>query len=94
MLEFWNWGDFRVFKIEKICKKYLFLYNKYILNINKNIMAIISVEVPEEIAKKVKYNVISLEELYTYDDKYHSNIVDFGEKWVWKDEFMEYLSNK
>ena len=57
-------------------------------------MAVISVEVPEKIAKKVQYNVISIETLYDYDDEYHSNVVDFGKKWVWKDEFMEYLANK
>ena len=57
-------------------------------------MAVISVEVPERIAKKVNHNIISIETLYSYDDSYHSDIVDFWEKWVWKEEFMEYLSNK
>jgi hypothetical protein len=40
-------------------------------------MAVISVEVPDRIAKKVNYNVISIQKLYSYDDQYHSDVVDF-----------------
>gem|GEM_PF-5732291 len=40
-------------------------------------MAIISVEVPDRIAKKIKYNVISMKTLYSYDDEYYSDVVDF-----------------
>ena len=57
-------------------------------------MAVISVEVPDSIAKKIKYDVISIKQLYDYDDEYHSEIVDFGKNWIWKEEFLEYLSNK
>jgi len=57
-------------------------------------MAVISVEVPDRIAKKVNYNVISIEALYSYDEQYGDDIVDFWKKWVWKEEFKQYLSNK
>ncbi len=57
-------------------------------------MAIISVEVPDRIAKKIKYNVISMKTLYSYDDEYYSDVVDFWKEWVWKKEFLQYLSNK
>ena len=57
-------------------------------------MAVISVEVPDRIAKKVNYNVISIETLYSYDNKYSNDVVDFWKDWVWKEEFMQYLSNK
>ncbi len=57
-------------------------------------MAVISVEVPDNIAKKVNYNVISIDTLYNYDDQYHSDVVNFGEKGVWKAEFNDYLANK
>ena len=57
-------------------------------------MPIINVKVPEEIAKKIKYNVVSIEQLYTYIDKYSDDIVDFWDNWIWKNEFMEYLSKK
>jgi len=43
-------------------------------------MAVISVEVPDKIAKKVNYNVISIDTLYDYDNQYHGDIVDFGKK--------------
>ena len=57
-------------------------------------MAVISVEVPDRIAKKVNYNVISIETLYNYDNKYSDDVVDFWKSWVWKEEFIQYLSNK
>ena len=57
-------------------------------------MAVISVEVPDTIAKKVNYKVISIDTLYNYDNQYSDDIVDFWKDWIWKTEFMEYLSNK
>ncbi len=57
-------------------------------------MAVISVEVSDTIAKKVNYKVISIDTLYSYDNKYSNDIVDFWKEWVWKTEFLEYLSNK
>ena len=47
-------------------------------------MAVISVEVPVNIAKKVNYKVISISELYYYDNIYSDEVVDFWKNWVWK----------
>jgi len=57
-------------------------------------MAVISVEVPDKIARKFKpYMVVSSYELY---EELEGNdlLVDFWKKWVWKREFEEYLSIK
>ncbi len=57
-------------------------------------MAVISVEVSDKIAKKVNYNVISIQALYNYDDEFYSDVVDFWKNWIWKEEFVDYLNNK
>ena len=71
----------------------LILYIIEILIFNKVIMAVISVEVPDTIAKKFKSKrVISSYDLY---EEIENNLtVDFWKKWVGKDEFLNYLANK
>ena len=55
-------------------------------------MAVISVEVPDRIAKKLASRKhISIDNLYDADE---DTIVDFWKNWVWKEEFEKYLSNK
>ncbi len=56
-------------------------------------MVVMSVDVPEKIAKKFDTKItISSYELYEELD--NNTIVDFWKKWVWKDEFKDYLANK
>lgn len=56
-------------------------------------MVVISVEVPEFIAKKfASYKVINSEVLYK--ELYNTIFIDFWKKWIWKKDFEEYLSIK
>lgn len=57
-------------------------------------MAVISVEVPDFIAKKfVSYKVVSSEVLY--EELESNNIfVDFWDKWISKKDFDKYLAIK
>lgn len=58
-------------------------------------MAIISVEVPDVIASKFnKKEIITIERLYEADNSNWETVVDFWKDWLWKKEFMEYLSSK
>ena len=55
-------------------------------------MAVISVEVPEEIAKKFNpYVVVSSTKLYEELSNNYDVVIDFWKNWIWKKEFEEYL---
>jgi len=55
-------------------------------------MAVVSVEVPDNIAKKFKpYVVISSIDLYDEIDNDLKKVVNFWKKWIWKDKFKKYL---
>ena len=56
-------------------------------------MAVINVEVPESVALKINTKeTITIEELYKIDDSNWQTVVDFWKKWLWKKEFLSYLS--
>ena len=58
-------------------------------------MAIISVEVPNEIAKTFSpYMIVSSYELYEKLEENKVDLISFWKKWIWKNEFEEYLSIK
>lgn len=57
-------------------------------------MAIISVEVPDNIAIKYSsYKVVPSLELYEELEK-NSILIDFWKSWIWKKDFEKYLSIK
>lgn len=61
-------------------------------------MAVVNVEVPDNIAKKfTPYSLVNIEdfkeEIYDEDDLY-TRIIDFWPNWLWKQEWEEYLKTK
>jgi len=58
-------------------------------------MAIISVEVSDVIASRLNTKkTITIERLYEVDDSNWKTVVDFWKDWLWKEEFLEYLSSQ
>ncbi len=57
-------------------------------------MVVISVDVPEFIAKRFSdYKIVKSEQLYEEIDN-NKVFVDFWNNWIWKKEFEEYLALK
>ncbi len=58
-------------------------------------MAVISVEVPNKIAKIFSpYMVVSSHELYEKLEENKVDLISFWKEWIWKNEFEKYLSIK
>ena len=58
-------------------------------------MVVISVEVPDVMVTKIDIrNTISIERLYEIDNNNWNTVVDFWKEWLWKEEFLEYLSTQ